>query len=903
MKRRGKSIIEYVLPPLFTLMIGMLVLMIKGIWPFGSETIDYYDMAQQNLAMYAQVYDELHAGKSIFYDFYIALGRGIYGGTNMSPFNLLLLLTPRDMLLEFMSLFTLLKMAAMSLTMYIWIRKYNKVSYWLVVLESIGYGVCGFVLMNYTISQWLDIAVLVPLVLMFTEELLTKGKMKGFVITLTLCLLNSYYPSFMIAMYIVFMTGLYLWGLRLRERKTHVKEPSPYVIRLALAAIISVLLSAVSWAPDIMQSAGSARVDNESTEGIVDFYLNILTKVLPDYTSRWWALLGLSFAAAIVVIGLVRDIRNKNNTRILFVAGGFAIILSELVLENIHLFWHFGSYVNYPVRNGFLIYCTFAGAVGIYGSEVLGSDAKEQPKRNARVIFPIAMVSALCVLVLAIGIRLYSRHAGMSIYTVFKITVAIMFAGFVIYFFLLVIKSGKYVAAAVPIKITGVIFYCILLLGKPTFVTGYSEEPEQEGEYIRICNSLAGEWDLSESRIDRIKNPDTSLNSNYGLILKRPSLSGWSSLTGQEMLNGARLLGYSGQFTRLLDAGGTVFTDALLHVTDTVSCVAMDEDLYKRDKTATVVVDHRTGETAEYTLYQNRYTLPFGIRIKKDSVSGIANSKNIVSVHNSVFAGTLGEDDDMKPATFVSDYHLPGKEDENIKIDGHKVLYLIGDCVDEEYANTTIRVNGNVIGIPTIHDVDNTLYPSHFNNNVICLGSFTDETVNVKVEQADDEFEIALFTVNLDMLDTYCENQNEYDWNVTAGTHSLSMNVNADEDCVFMMPLAYERGWQVKVNGNEVKAYGINGVFTAIDIPKGDNRIEMVYYPPLMREGLWTGIVTLIILFITSQMLKKKTIIHIEEAGNRILAVACRYGWILAIVAIYIASYAYAAYYYAMRIM
>ena len=54
---------KYVIPMLVTLVIYLSILCVKRIFPFGSLTIDYYDMAQQIAAFYYHVYDMLH-GKS-----------------------------------------------------------------------------------------------------------------------------------------------------------------------------------------------------------------------------------------------------------------------------------------------------------------------------------------------------------------------------------------------------------------------------------------------------------------------------------------------------------------------------------------------------------------------------------------------------------------------------------------------------------------------------------------------------------------------------------------------------------------------------------------------------------------------------------------------------------------------
>ena len=69
-------------PAGLTLLIYSIILAVKGIYPFGSATIDYYDMAQQIAAFYYHVFDSMHGTKGFFYDWYSALG------TNMAMSNI-----------------------------------------------------------------------------------------------------------------------------------------------------------------------------------------------------------------------------------------------------------------------------------------------------------------------------------------------------------------------------------------------------------------------------------------------------------------------------------------------------------------------------------------------------------------------------------------------------------------------------------------------------------------------------------------------------------------------------------------------------------------------------------------------------------------------------------------------
>ena len=133
----------YVLPGAITLVVMCIVLIFKGIWPFGANRIDYYDNMQQVAPLYSHLWDVLHGEASLWFDWYTGLGTNVSMSVSafsmLSPFNLLLLIVPRNLILESMSIYTIVKMVFMAVAMYAYInRKFRGLSY---TLET----ACAFV--------------------------------------------------------------------------------------------------------------------------------------------------------------------------------------------------------------------------------------------------------------------------------------------------------------------------------------------------------------------------------------------------------------------------------------------------------------------------------------------------------------------------------------------------------------------------------------------------------------------------------------------------------------------------------------------------------------------------------------------------------------------------------------
>ncbi|WP_117160819.1 YfhO family protein [Paraliobacillus sp. X-1268] len=61
----------------------------------------------------------------------------------------------------------------------------------------------------------------------------------------------------------------------------------------------------------------------------------------------------------------------------------------------------------------------------------------------------------------------------------------------------------------------------------------------------------------------------------------------------------------------------------------------------------------------------------------------------------------------------------------------------------------------------------------------------------------------------------------------------ISITFNNDRNDYFMMlPIPFEKGWQVKVNNKKQKIEKVNYAFIGFPIDKDENEIELLYYPP-----------------------------------------------------------------------
>lgn len=81
------------------------------------------------------------------------------------------------------------------------------------------------------------------------------------------------------------------------------------------------------------------------------------------------------------------------------------------------------------------------------------------------------------------------------------------------------------------------------------------------------------------------------------------------------------------------------------------------------------------------------------------------------------------------------------------------------------------------------------------------------------------------------------------------------------EDTSFMViTLPYDSGWNIKVNGQTVKTYNVNGGFIGIPIQKGDNNIEMYFTPQGFKFGaILSALGCILLIIITLYQIRRRT--------------------------------------------
>ena len=840
----------YAIPGLITCAVIVFIYVFKGIWSFGANRIDYFDNMQQVAPLYAHLWDWMHGKASLWFDWYTGFGTNVSMSISafsmLSPFNLLLYLFPRTLILESISILTLVKMIFMAVAMYAYInKKYNSLSYNMKVVFSLMYTFCGYtVLYGSCFTPWMDIVALFPLLMLAYENMMQTGKKLFYIIMVAIIFIINYYLGAMSLVYIFLISGAYVL---LMSKKEKIKE---HAWNLGIGTVAGLGLSCFVLVPVMMQLSGSQR--GGSGQGIVSQYIGwIKSAIISDGQmaafQRWMMLYGMAFAAAVIIMGLKKFKEEKNTIR--YMISLLLISLLPIVVEGINLMWHFGSYNGYTLRNGYIVAFTLITVAAYFAQRMFEEVTADKKQIVKQLVIFVAAAAVYAVIYNIIP-------SNDIILAAFILFIAIFIAAFIFYNKKLK-KDGigfdfNTIIAIVAIE---VFIGAYSLIGPPKF---YEYEPYQYGDYVQAANEVKDSLDIEESVTERIVNPDISLNANYPLILRRSAMSSFTAALQSDTQSYSKKFGYSKYFLWLLDSGGTVFTNSLFHVTQAVNVNELDSQMYTAVRS-----------DGDYTLYDANYKLPFAMSVNKN-ITRQDFSGNWEDLHNIFYKALTNDTQDIVNGMSYTKKESSVIREYNVRADGKQAVYI--NIVDVNNRNTDanaswlissmhIYVNGEAVLVPTLGDVKNTAYFTDYNNNLVYLGTFENENFTIRVEYDDPWYlkvsEVSFAGLDMDKMqslvdkhaDDYCETSYTSD--------SLTVKLNGSGvNNMALIPVVYSDNWNVKVNGKKVKAKSVCGLFTGVDIHAGENVIEMTFEPKGKKAGMLISLATLIMMIASALILK-----------------------------------------------
>ncbi len=848
MKDKRKIGVYLIAPGLIILIYGI-IFFVRGIFPFGNENISYYDMAQLFVPMYEHGYDVLHGDKSVWFNWFTGAGEGMVGSAGwyvLHPINWILYFVPQGKILQFMSLFLLIKLVFCSVTMQLYLEKKfgTDVSWGWKVLFAFLYANSGYVLQFYTNIFFLDAVWLFPLIMWALERMLEQKKMIMYTVLMTLSLTFSIYFSFMILIYILLSSFGYLF---LCVEK---KERGDKIVRLGVSTIVALGLSAWMWIPCVIQMINSSRMQMAGRG-----YTEIITQTANILQAqKEWHLFGTEIAIAIILVGGVRFfIKNKKLGK--YYLYMLILMIVPIWIESIDLLWHTGSYVMFPMRFGFMtVFLVLTAAMHIIKEKCFAINCKKE-------IIALFTYFFAPIYGIMIGYFFYDymkrfTEFGIADLLNYDLTVFFMCMYVICYLIWCIRYTGfkekiRYVSLFLVISIQMIIGICVLIAPRKMYSV------ETDDYFVQESNELREAWaeELEGNNFARIKCADTSLNVNYPLLLKYPAISSWTNASNANMPKELTGMGYASLGdNRLLDAGGTVFSDALLGYDKAFAKGELDNNLYAQ-----------IASYEEYNLYNREYVFPQGIFVGEEFLDlryDAERYQNSFEYQNEIFKRLTGIESDLiqmvelgEPDSVEMDVNLTeeyqgyNRFTYRIPNTGEKIVYLYLER--EQLTHHVVIENEDGIKVFRFLTLTSSALPFYGNNNLI------------EVMTIDGDIELKLCTymkelnggcigiLNVELLAQYIDNGMEAAEELKIGKRSIDFYIQAKQDGYVFLPVGHDEGWSAEVNEQNVAIESCMGnSFMLVPVQEGANTVHMSYFPKGMKLGIGISAFFLVIFFV-----------------------------------------------------
>lgn len=202
----NKIKINYLLLAFLGPMLGMFgVMIVRGFEPFGDTSMLYSDMYHQYYPFFVSFRRALLSGDSLLFNWDAGMGMDYLGLISYylaSPLNLLSVLVPESLLLEYFSLLAPIKLGFAGLFFAYFLKKLFDKNDLSIVLFGCLYGLCAWSLGYHWNIMWVDTFALLPLVALGTVCLLRDKKFVLYTVSLFLSVLINYYIGFFICIFV-----------------------------------------------------------------------------------------------------------------------------------------------------------------------------------------------------------------------------------------------------------------------------------------------------------------------------------------------------------------------------------------------------------------------------------------------------------------------------------------------------------------------------------------------------------------------------------------------------------------------------------------------------------------------------------------------------------------------------
>ncbi len=844
--------------PVFTGLLALVCMVLcysfLGVWPVGTKSVMLVDMHHQYAPLLAQMRDTILNGQSLLYSFDLGMGASylpLIGYYCASPFNLILLLFPENLLTEAILVITLLKNALIAAFFALCLQYTYKQKSYAISAVSIMFSMMMYMIAYSWNIMWLDVIMVLPLIVMGFEQMMREKKFLLYTISLAYALFVNYYIAFMVCVFMV----LYFLVYTFRE-KHESRDVAIGFLRFGGYSALAAALAALLLVPVAMSLGVTSASDGgfSASWGTNFDLFDLLGRHLYDVkpTIRSGNLPNIYCGVfSILLLPLFATTKTIPARRRAAMGGLLAVMAVSLCVNNFDLLWHgLHSPNDLPYRFSFL-YCF---VLLLIAYETLMHIEDIRPKQ---LVCSLIGIAVYLVLEEKFG---NEEYAFASLYISFGLIALYALVTFMI--------SQKKL-----LKDAGMILLLVVVVAEMVTATNKTLVKLNSNEYFTnhadyVDNDTTKALQSAVDQMEAFGDSETD-NGFYRVeFLPRrtcadTALYDYNGITIFASSNPYENTRFMGSLGYAVNGVNSYLYRYFVPVGDSlfgIRYVAMNSE-YK----APPQLRERQRVTlgsATYTIYENPDALSVGYFVDSAAKQWAYNYYNAYQSNNTFMTAITGDQHDVYDCLQVEATGSASVSDKsgismsegtatfNVPVTQPGRLYIYVDC--RAAKSISVAANYGAAGEnssdswtitphePCIIDagavVEGDSASVTLNSETSCGGSIFAMILNEEVYQR----QMSILKENQMKVDTFTDTK-------------VSGTLSAPRNGAVMTSIVYDKGWTVKVDGKKVDTFAIANSMLSFDVAPGDHTVTMTFFPVGLTYGIvlfGVGVLVLVLLIL-----------------------------------------------------
>lgn len=857
--RKKAYLISIALPPV----ILFIAYAIFGVYPFGKNSVLGLDLNAQYVYYFEYMYDVFAGRESIFYCWSGSLSGeflGLFAYYLASPFNIIVWLFPRANITEGIMAMQLVKCAAVGFSAALMLKRQRGFSDYTAMLFSIMFALSGYFTSQTVNPMWLDGLIALPLVLTGVERVCDGRKFLLYTLSLVYIFVANYYIGYMVGIFSAVYFVYYLASGKSTAKGFRRVFGSTVVY--GFASVAGILSSCWMILP-VYKSLSNGKFEFGNPDysfaenfNLADSFIKLFPGTFDTIRPEglpmlYCGTLGILFA---LVYFMLRKIPLRER-----ISGGFVLgtLFLSMYIKPVDMFWHGGQVpVWMPFRYSFIISFLLI---------LFGAEAFERLSSVRGKTLGVAFAILLGVLLLSDYNAGHERFNTALIIVIPLIALGITAAAVAAYKKHGGILARSLFACLVSVELLANTALTVQKLHKDIYYSPrstYVDEIPPTRNIAESVHELDGGFYRMEKTYHRCVN-DTMALRMYGM-------SHSTSTFNAKVIKLMKKLGYGAREHYTRYDGATLLSDDIFGVKYVLS---KNENFVPY--TDTVSVENGLG----VTVYENTDVFPFAYLADSGLVGKQLDGDDPFEAQTNLASLITGEEEQIYEKIYDYIFNC-----ENINIgsttDNHTSYKkrINDNDASISYEISTPHSGAVYMYLPTKYERKCELYVNEAyikdyfeneNHSIAYLGTYGEgETFTVKLKLKGDSVyveDVLFFYVDDEKLAAFngrVRSMNTETAVTRTGGSSLTVEVNAAEDCALFTSIPFEEGWTAFIDGEETKVLSTaDDTLMCLEVPEGRHTIELKFFPAGLKSGLMitgSGILLIVIMALAERLSKRE---------------------------------------------